>query len=246
MDVHDLSHAHTGHRRVEPRDHHAGTALEFQRRTPVIGGIELGPVVESAAVMDPAELSHIGSLDPRTAVAVSAVMVIMAAAVPAGMVVAVVMVTVGSGIDQLSPQVGFHRLVGVAGGSGTQLDAVLFQRPLGASADAAADEHVDPLTVQKAGQCAVSGSVGSDDLAAKDLSVLHVIYFKFLGVSEMLEHVPVFIGYCDLHLKTPLCVSVLFQDLAVSISYKKDLWYGICYCAEVIPRSSSFFLIAAA
>ncbi len=208
MDVHDLSHAHGSHRRVESRDHHAGAALEFQRRSPVIGGIELGAVVEGAAVMDPAELSHVGSLDLRTAVAAAAavimasaavVIVIVTASVPAGVVGAVVMVTVCSGIDQFSPQVGFHGLIGIAGGSGAQLDAVLFQRPLGASADTAADEHVDPLSVQKPGQSTVSGSVGSDDLAAEDLSVLHVIYFKLFGVSEMLEHVPVFIGYCDLH-----------------------------------------------
>ena len=114
------------------------------------------------------------------------------------------MVAVGAGVVELTPQIGGHRLVRVALRAGAELDAPLLQGGLGAAADAAADQHVDPLLVQEFCQGAVAAAVGADDLRSEDPAVFHLIDLKGLGMAEVLEDLAVFVGHCDFHVCSPL------------------------------------------
>ena len=131
------------------------------------------------------------------------------AVVVAGVLLTVVMVAVGAGVDELAPQVCLHRLVRAAGGPGTELDALLRESCLGSAADAAADQNVNALLRQQPRQGPVAAAVGREDAGRDYLSVLDLIDFEGLRVSEVLEHFSVFIGDCDFH----GCLFLLSQDL---------------------------------
>ena len=118
--------------------------------------------------------------------------------ISAGVTLAV-MVTVCSGVDQFTPQIGFHCLISTSGRPGTQLDSLLFQCCLCAAADSAADQDIDSLAGQKPGQRPVTAPVGADHLGRDHTAVLDLIYLEFFRVSEMLENVTVVICYCNSH-----------------------------------------------
>ena len=92
-----------------------------------------------------------------------------------------------------------HGLVGAAGDPAVQLDARLGQGCFGAAANAAADEGVHALGLQKARQGPVAGAVGIHYLRGKHPALLSLINFELGRVAEVLEHLAVFIGHCDFH-----------------------------------------------
>ena len=84
----------------------------------------------------------------------------------AGMPFFVVMViTVCSCRNQFTFQICFYNIIGVSLCTGNHLDSSLCECCLSASADTTADQNVDTLLCQKACQCAVSSSVGTDHFA---------------------------------------------------------------------------------
>ena len=113
--------------------------------------------------------------------------------------VVVMVVAVGTGGDELPPQVGVDRFVGAALRTGDDRDPGLRQRVHGTAAQAAADQDVDGIVREEACQGAVTDSVGSDDLTGDDFAVLDIIDLEILSSSEMLENIPVVIGCCNFH-----------------------------------------------
>jgi len=85
--------------------------------------------------------------------------------------------------------------------AGIDADAGIRERLDRARADAAADERIDFIFLQKAGECAVTAALRADNLRFLNGVLLDVIELECLRVSEMLEHraVFVFIGDCDSH-----------------------------------------------
>lgn len=85
--------------------------------------------------------------------------------------------------------------------SGIDADAGIRERLDRARADAAADERIDFVFLQKAGECAVTAALRADNLRFLNGVLLDVVEFECLRVAEVLEHraVFVFIGDCDSH-----------------------------------------------
>ena len=92
-----------------------------------------------------------------------------------------------------------HRRIGAAGRACIHRDARLRQRLTCAAADAAANQHLHALSLQKASQRAVALAVGVHHLAAGNLLALRLLQLELLGVAEMLEYIAVFVSNCDLH-----------------------------------------------
>ena len=72
-----------------------------------------------------------------------------------------------------------------------------------AAANAAAQEGVHALGLQKASQGPVAGAVGVHHLRGEHLAVLHLVELKLGRVAKVLEHLAVFVRYCDFHDKVP-------------------------------------------
>lgn len=85
--------------------------------------------------------------------------------------------------------------------AGIDADAGIRERLERARADAAADERIDFVFLQKAGECAVTAALRADNLRFLNGVLLDVVEFECLRVAEVLEHraVFVFIGDCDSH-----------------------------------------------
>src|SRR5699024_5372619 len=115
-----------------------------------------------------------------------------AAVIAAGVVLAVVVVAGGGvGVGQCAPEQLGHARVGVAGAAGVKPDARLRQSHLGASADAAADQTVHTLGLEKASQRPVAAAVGGDHLGGYHGAVPDVVELEGLGVAEVTEYIPV-------------------------------------------------------
>ena len=122
----------------------------------------------------------------------------------AGMPFFVVMViTVCSCRNQFTFQICFYNIIGVSLCTGNHLDSSLCECCLSASADTTADQNVDTLLCQKACQCAVSSSVGTDHFTGNYFVVFHFINFKRLCFSKMLKNLSIIVCYCNFHLKNP-------------------------------------------
>ena len=85
--------------------------------------------------------------------------------------------------------------------AGIDADAGIRERLDRARADAAADERIDFIFLQKAGECAVTAALRADNLRFLNGVLLDVVEFECLRVAEVLEHraVFIFIGDCDSH-----------------------------------------------
>ena len=94
---------------------------------------------------------------------------------------------------------GGDRFVRAAGYAAVQADARLPERHLRAAADAAADQRIHAVGLQKARQRAMAAAVGIDDLRAPDRAVLHIVELELRGVAKVLEDAAVFIGDCNSH-----------------------------------------------
>ena len=80
------------------------------------------------------------------------------------------------------------RFVCAALHAAVKTDARFLQCVLCASADAAADQHLDVLLPEKRDERAVAGPVGFQDLRARDGPVRHLIELEPLASAKMLEN----------------------------------------------------------
>ena len=135
----------------------------------------------------------------------AAVMFMLAAAVfAAGMVAVavcmVMMVAVHVGIKGESPrQQGCYGFVCRTLYAAVQGDAGLSQSHLRSAADAAADQRIDALSLQKSSQRAVAAAHRVDDFRADDCAVFYFVNLKLFRVAEMLENLALFICNCNFH-----------------------------------------------
>lgn len=65
--------------------------------------------------------------------------------------------------------------------------------------DAAADQCIDTELHKEACQCAVATAVRIHYLCTYDFAVRYIVDLKLCGMSEVLENLSVFIGYCNSH-----------------------------------------------
>ena len=103
-------------------------------------------------------------------------------------------------VIQSSRQELLHFLVRIAGTPRIQINPGLGKRCSGAAADTAANQHIHSAAQQKSRKSAVSLAVGIHDLRRHNLTILYMIHFKLLRMPKMLEHLSVFIRYCNFHL----------------------------------------------
>ena len=135
----------------------------------------------------------------------AAVMFMLAAAVfAAGMVAVavcmVMMVAVHVGIKGESPrQQGRYGFVCRTLHAAVQSDAGLGQSHLRTAADAAADQRIDALSLQKSSQRAVAAAHRVDDFCTDDCAVFYFVNLKLFRVAEMLENLALFICNCNFH-----------------------------------------------
>lgn len=135
----------------------------------------------------------------------AAVMFMLAAAVfAAGMIAVavgmVMMVAVHVGIKGESPrQQGRYGFVCRTLHAAVQSDAGLGQSHLRTAADAAADQRIDALSLQKSSQRAVAAAHRIDDFRIDDCTVFYFVNLKLFRVAEMLENLALFICNCNFH-----------------------------------------------
>ena len=135
----------------------------------------------------------------------AAMMFMLAAAVfAAGMVAVavcmVMMVAVHVGIKGESPrQQGCYGFVCRTLHAAVQGDAGLGQGHLRAAADAAADQRIDALSLQKSSQRAMAAAHRVDDFCTDDCAVFYFVNLKLFRVAEMLENLALFICNCNFH-----------------------------------------------
>ena len=174
------------------------------------------PAVEAFAVVMPA---------------VEAFAVVMTAFVPftvmmtAFMAFTVMAMVIASGVGIILQCPFGQRLRGCVSGTGdtaVKLNPGLGQRILCTHADAAADQRVRLCRFQEPGKSAVAAAVGRDDLLRNDFAVLHIVELELLGVTEMLEDLSVFVGYCDSHLSWSFLNDVLCSLIVEPIVTSAD------------------------
>ena len=122
-----------------------------------------------------------------------------AAVIAAGMSIGVAVVAAtGVGIvAELASQQRCNSFVGITGGAGIQLNPRLRQCGTGAAADAAAEQCIDLMLLQKACQGAVTGPLGVDELGAGHSLAIGFIKFEAFTMPKVLVEPAVFIGNCD-------------------------------------------------
>ena len=140
-------------------------------------------------------------MDLMAAVAAAVTMTFtMAAAVVTFAMAVTVMVAANVGV--IAEGAGDQRLDSLVSGTGNaaeETDAGCCKRILCAAADAAADQSINLVIKQEAGQCAVTLSFGADDKFVGDDAVRDIINLKLFCMSEMLENHAVFISDCNSH-----------------------------------------------
>ena len=121
----------------------------------------------------------------------------------------VVVGAAGVGVkDQRAGKISRRSAVGVAGNAAAQPDAGLCQRHLCPAANAAAQQHIYAVAHQKAHQCTVPLPVGGDHLGTGDAALLGGVQLELRRVAEVLEHLTVFVGNCDLHNKSSFLYAI--------------------------------------
>lgn len=116
-------------------------------------------------------------------------------------VMMVMVVTFGIGIISKVPcNKALYRFVCISVDTAIERNACLGKCHLCATSNAAADQHIDIELGKKARKCAVSASVGVDDLCRKNSIPVYGINLELLRVAEMLKNFTIAISYCDFHL----------------------------------------------
>jgi len=148
----------------------------------------------------------------------SAAVVLTATAVfTASVILAVMMVMVvafGIGIISKVPcNKALYRLVCISVDTAIELNACLGKCHLCTAANAAADQHIDIELGKKTGECAMSASVGVDDLCRKNSIPVYGINLELLRMAKVLKNFTITISYCDFHLMISFrFVFSLFKD----------------------------------
>jgi hypothetical protein len=120
--------------------------------------------------------------------------------VTALMAFAVVMViTVGSAVYKFSLKIHPDSSIRVAGRARADLDPRAPQRVQSAAAKSAADEDLNILICQKAGQCSVTDAIGTDHPASDDLVIFYLVNFKIFCPSKVLKDISVVVSCRDFH-----------------------------------------------
>ena len=129
-------------------------------------------------------------------------------------VMMVMVVTFGIGIISKVPcNKALYRFVCISVDPAVELNTGLGKCHLCAAANAAADQHIYIELGKKAGECAMSASVGVDDLSGKNVIPVYGINLKLLRVTEVLKNFTIAISYCDFHLMISFrFVLSLFND----------------------------------
>lgn len=87
----------------------------------------------------------------------------------------------------------------IAADTTEKADADLGECHLCTTTDATADQCIDTELHQETGERAVTTAVRIHDRLAYDLTIRHIVDLKLLGMTEVLENLAVFIGYCNSH-----------------------------------------------
>lgn len=150
-------------------------------------------------------------------VACAAVLVLAAAVAAAVMSLAVMVVAAyGVGVeDQCAVQKRLDGRIRAAGSAREQLDARLGQRRARAAADAAADQRIRAVCLQKACKRAVAAADRADDLTRHDRVVFHGVELEGLAMAEVLEDLSVLVGDCNFHISVsfPIDLTVFARGL---------------------------------
>ena len=148
------------------------------------------------------KLSTLGNFELMSTPA--AVVLLATAVFTASVILAVMMVMVvafGIGIISKVPcNKALYRLVSISVDTAIELNACLGKCHLCAAANAAADQHIDIELGKKTGECAMSASVGIDDLSGKNFIPFNGINLELLRVTEVLKNCTITVRYCDFHL----------------------------------------------
>ena len=134
--------------------------------------------------------------------AVAAAIVASAAVVTAGMLLSVMVMVIAfciGVIGKRSSNISSNGIVCISADTTEQLDTCLSKGQLGTAADASADEDVNSQAGKQSCQCAVTASVGVNDLCLYYGIVLDIIHLELCGMAEVLEDLSVFVGYCNFH-----------------------------------------------
>lgn len=67
---------------------------------------------------------------------------------------------------------------------------------LGSATDAAGNDGIDFLGLQKTDQGTVALTMGVDDVSLDDMAIFDIIDLEFFRMAEMLEYIPIFIRNC--------------------------------------------------
>jgi len=126
-----------------------------------------------------------------------------------------VVITADIGIKaQLTSQQICYSIIRVAADTTVELNACIRKGHLCTAANAAADQRIYIVILQKARQCAMSATLGVYHLRGYNRVVLDLIKFKCRGVAKVLEYKTCFIGNCDFHMLVSLYI---FPDNSIFI-----------------------------
>ncbi len=157
-------------------------------------------------------LGDFGLMSTPAAVVLAATAVFTASVILAVMMVMVVTFGIGI-ISKVTCNKALYRLVCISVDTAIELNACLGKCHLCAAANAAADQHIDIELGKKTGKCAMSASVGVDDLCRKNFIAFNGINLELLRVTEVLKNFTIAISYCDFHLMISFrFVFSLFKD----------------------------------
>lgn len=126
-------------------------------------------------------------------------MTMMSAAMPLmAFVLMVIAVHLGI-VPKISFQQCLYCVIGTAAYSAVKRDPYLRKRCLRTAANAAADERIHAVFLQKTSQRAMSAAIGIHYLLLRNGSIFYLINFKLLCMPEMLKYRAIFIRDCYLH-----------------------------------------------
>ena len=132
------------------------------------------------------------------AAVVSATVIATAVSTLAVLVIVVVTVHVRV-IAEIAGDECIDRCIRISADTTEKADTDLGECHLCTTTDAAADQCIDTELHEETGERAVTTAVRIHDRLAYDLTIRHIVDLKLLGMTEVLENLAVFIGYCNSH-----------------------------------------------
>ena len=144
-------------------------------------------------------LGDFGLMSTPAALVLTATAVFTASVILTVMMVMVVAFGIGI-ISKVPCNKALYRFVCISVDTAIKLNTGLGKCHLCTAANAAADQHIYIELGKKAGECAMSASVGVDDLCRKNSIPVYGINLELLRVAEMLKNFTITVRYCDFHL----------------------------------------------